>query len=59
MRAELAHAWLGFAPDRVVRWCRDAGLHDIETSSVRRRRGAGSASMPDLWIVRGTRPRSE
>jgi ArsR family transcriptional regulator len=59
MRAELAHAWLGFAPDRVVRWCRDAGLHDIETSSVRRRRGAGSASMPDLWIVRGTRPRPE
>jgi ArsR family transcriptional regulator len=57
MRSELAHTWLGFAPERVARWCADAGLTDIETGAVRRRRAAGTAPMPDLWIVRGTRPR--
>ena len=57
MRNELAHAWLGFAPERVARWCTDAGLAGVELHAVRRRRATGAAAMPDLWIASGARPR--
>jgi ArsR family transcriptional regulator len=59
MRTELAHAWLGFAPARVARWCVEAGLADVALGAVKRRRGAGAAPMPDVWIASGRRPRPE
>ena len=59
MRAELAHAWLGFAPARIARWCEDAGLVHVELGTVRRRRAAGASAMPDLWIASGTKPHTK
>lgn len=57
MRRELAHAWLGFPAERLTAWFASAGLIDIGVTQARRRRVAGARAMPDVLVVRGTRPR--
>jgi ArsR family transcriptional regulator len=54
MRETLAHLWLGFEPERVAQWFADAGLENVETKLLPRRR-AGGVAAPNLWIVRGRR----
>lgn len=59
MRTELAHAWLGFTPDRVAHWFAGAGLQSVETQTVRRRQRTGTNAMPDVFVVRGRKPSGE
>jgi len=56
MRDELAHLWLGFAPERVHEWFDAAGLEDIRTGTIPRRRSSDGPRVPDVWIVQGRRP---
>lgn len=59
MRTELAHAWLGFEPQRVAGWFADAGLADVAVAPLRRRRAGGTGpTLPDVWVVQGRRPAS-
>jgi ubiquinone/menaquinone biosynthesis C-methylase UbiE/DNA-binding transcriptional ArsR family regulator len=53
MRTELAHAWLGFPPERVVQWFTNAGVHPVDVQTVRRRQRTGTNAMPDVFVVRG------
>ena len=57
MRTDLAHAWLGFPPERVVQWFAKAGLSGVEVHTVRRRQRTGTNAMPDVFVVRGQTPR--
>jgi ArsR family transcriptional regulator len=55
LREELAHLWLGFAPERVAGWCTSAGLVEVQATTLRRRRSPGAPAAPDLWVIRGRR----
>jgi ArsR family transcriptional regulator len=56
MRTELAHEWLGFPVDGVVRWFEEASLTHIEARHLQRQRQARSKAMPDVFVVRGCKP---
>lgn len=56
MRDELAHLWLGFAPERVREWFDAAGLEGIRSGTIPRRRPSEGPRVPDVWIVEGRRP---
>jgi ArsR family transcriptional regulator len=55
MRQELGVTWLGFAPDEVATWFRDAGLAGfrLETEPA----PAGGRDLPATFIASGRRPR--
>jgi ubiquinone/menaquinone biosynthesis C-methylase UbiE len=58
LRDELAHVWLGFDATRVAAWFAEAGLVDVRTTSLVRRRASGGRNLPDVWVVCGRRPAS-
>jgi ArsR family transcriptional regulator len=56
MRTELAHAWLGFPPERVASWFARAGLVDVTVDTVHRRQRTGANAMPEVFVVRAHKP---
>lgn len=58
MRTELAHVWLGFDASRIRTWFEQAGLIEIETVHLQRRGSPTGRPVPDIWVVRGRRPRT-
>ncbi|MEY3985072.1 MAG: hypothetical protein RLZ59_517 [Pseudomonadota bacterium] len=47
LRAQDAHARLGFSDDQIAHWCRAAGLQMVQTHEL-----AGSALTVKLWLAR-------
>jgi ubiquinone/menaquinone biosynthesis C-methylase UbiE len=58
LRDELAHVWLGFDATRVAAWCAEAGLTEVRTATLVRRRPNSGRVMPDVWVVGGRRSAS-
>lgn len=56
LRSELAHLWLGFDATRVAAWFAEAGLAEVQSAFLTRRRPTSGRAMPDVWVVRGRRP---
>ncbi len=53
LRSEFEHRFLGFTDEEVARWCRDAGLDDIETRHLERTDLASEDGLTTtIWIAR-------
>ncbi len=60
-REKMGHRWMGFAPDQLTGQLRSAGLTDVRRHTLPSRKSRSPESrvaVPDLFVLRATRPRN-